>query len=84
MERVYSDLRSEDPFKLAIPRRVLIIGGGPAGLVTLRNFQERGTFDTVQLVERRDDVGGVWSVDAYFHPRTEANDSPQVPRQRFR
>ena len=42
------------------PRRVLVIGGGPCGLVTLRNFLERGAFDDVQLVERRDNIGGIW------------------------
>ncbi|THU77994.1 FAD/NAD(P)-binding domain-containing protein [Dendrothele bispora CBS 962.96] len=41
------------------PKRILIIGGGPAGLVTLRNFIELGTFERVELVERRDDVGNV-------------------------
>lgn len=42
------------------PRRALIIGGGPVGLITLRNFLERGDFEDVQLVERRSDIGGVW------------------------
>jgi cation diffusion facilitator CzcD-associated flavoprotein CzcO len=40
--------------------RILVIGGGPCGLVTLRNLLERGHFAEVQLVERRGDVGGVW------------------------
>lgn len=40
--------------------RILIIGGGPSGLVTLSNLIERGGFRDVQLVERRDDIGGVW------------------------
>lgn len=42
------------------PKRVLVIGGGPTGLATLRNLTERGNFERVELVERRDDVGGVW------------------------
>jgi cation diffusion facilitator CzcD-associated flavoprotein CzcO len=42
------------------PKRILVIGGGVCGLVTLRNLIERGSFDRVELVERRDDVGGVW------------------------
>ncbi|OAX37673.1 FAD/NAD(P)-binding domain-containing protein [Rhizopogon vinicolor AM-OR11-026] len=42
------------------PKRVLIVGGGPCGLVTLRNCLHRGTFSEVQLVERQGDVGGVW------------------------
>ena len=43
-----------------LPRRILVIGGGPTGLVALRNLTERGQFERVELVERRDDVGGVW------------------------
>jgi len=42
---------------------VLIIGGGPSGLVTLRNLVELGNFERVELVERRNDVGGVWYMD---------------------
>jgi cation diffusion facilitator CzcD-associated flavoprotein CzcO len=42
------------------PKRILVIGAGPSGLVALRNLIERGDFDSVELVERRDDVGGVW------------------------
>lgn len=50
------------------PESVLIIGGGATGLVTLRNLAEERGHDpqgsyplfTPLLVERRDDVGGVW------------------------
>ncbi|KAG2356429.1 hypothetical protein BDR07DRAFT_1364216 [Suillus spraguei] len=42
------------------PKNLLIIGGGPCGLITLRNCLYRGTFTKVQLVERHDDVGGIW------------------------
>ncbi|KAF9005388.1 FAD/NAD(P)-binding domain-containing protein [Hymenopellis radicata] len=45
------------------PKRILVIGGGPAGLVSLRNLTDRGQFEHVELVERRDDVGGVWYLD---------------------
>ncbi|KAJ7460283.1 hypothetical protein FB451DRAFT_1270894 [Mycena latifolia] len=45
------------------PRRILVVGGGPCGLVSLRNLTERGEFDEVVLVERRDDVGGVWYLE---------------------
>jgi len=41
-------------------QRILIIGGGPSGLVALRNLVERGNFPHVRLYERRDDIGGVW------------------------
>ncbi|KAF8547978.1 FAD/NAD(P)-binding domain-containing protein [Imleria badia] len=49
------------------PRRVLVIGGGPCGLVTLRNLLERGAFDDVQLVERRDNIGGICYRDIQRH-----------------
>lgn len=46
--------------------RVLIVGGGPAGLVSLRNLTEdesqqggKEGFDAV-LYERREKIGGVW------------------------
>ncbi|KAJ7488166.1 hypothetical protein FB451DRAFT_1126537 [Mycena latifolia] len=52
----------------ARPKRVLVIGGGASGLVALRNLRERGDFDEVQLVERRDDVGGVWYLDDETKP----------------
>ncbi|KAF8137773.1 hypothetical protein K438DRAFT_2030975 [Mycena galopus ATCC 62051] len=35
------------------PRRILIVGGGPCGLVSLRNLVERGQFDEVVLAEKR-------------------------------
>ncbi|KAJ8082764.1 hypothetical protein AAF712_003657 [Marasmius tenuissimus] len=49
----------------ARPRRILVIGGGPTGLATLRNLLDlgKGVFERVELVERRDDVGGVWYLD---------------------
>ncbi|KAF9235089.1 FAD/NAD(P)-binding domain-containing protein [Melanogaster broomeanus] len=61
------------------PTRVLIIGGGPCGLVSLRNLLDRADFDDVQLVERRDNIGGVW-----YHPpniRTGGNADQIDPRQ---
>lgn len=58
------------------PRNVLIIGGGPTGLVTLRNFLERGDYHNVQLVERRDDVGGVWYLDT---PNNTLDGRPRWP-----
>ncbi|KAJ3526283.1 hypothetical protein NMY22_g10227 [Coprinellus aureogranulatus] len=81
MNRVYTDVHSDDPFRLPVPRRVLVVGGGPAGLVTLRNLVERGTFDTVQLVERRDDVGGVW----YLEGDSESEDrKPRWPSAAYK
>ncbi|CAO1637211.1 unnamed protein product [Parajaminaea phylloscopi] len=48
-------------------QKVLVVGGGPSGVVSLRNLtspHEDGSvgFDTV-LYERREDVGGVWFLD---------------------
>ncbi|KAF8722728.1 hypothetical protein AX14_009636 [Amanita brunnescens Koide BX004] len=53
---------------LPTPKSVLIIGGGPCGLVTLRNLIEHGDFERVELVERRDNIGGVWYQDEDRHP----------------
>lgn len=61
------------------PRRVLIIGGGPVGIVTLRNLLYRAEFDTVQLVERRDQVGGVWYLDPP-HNNDDENHKSGRPR----
>ncbi|KAJ6452647.1 hypothetical protein C8R45DRAFT_1040461 [Mycena sanguinolenta] len=52
------------------PRRILIVGGGPCGLVSLRNLVERGQFDEVVLAERRDDIGGVWYLEDLPKPDT--------------
>jgi len=48
------------PDTLQTPKRILVIGAGPAGLVSLRNLNERGKFEHVELWERRNDVGGAW------------------------
>ncbi|KAF7299374.1 hypothetical protein MIND_00886700 [Mycena indigotica] len=56
------------------PRKILVVGGGPCGLVTLRNLIDRGQFEQALLVERRDDVGGVWYL--------EDPPLPGVPRDR--
>lgn len=61
------------------PNRVLIIGGGPCGLVTLRNCLHRGTFSQVQLVERQDDVGGVWCAPS-SSPQLNRTITTQVPK----
>ncbi|KAF8129448.1 hypothetical protein K438DRAFT_1789123 [Mycena galopus ATCC 62051] len=47
-------------FSKVLPKRVLVIGGGTSGLVALQNLIEWGNFDDMQLLKRRDDVGGVW------------------------
>ncbi|KAL4063751.1 hypothetical protein V8B97DRAFT_1893959 [Scleroderma yunnanense] len=62
------------------PKRILIIGGGPCGLVTLRNCLHRGEFTDVQLVERRDNIGGVWyhadPAECVNHEDVNHNDRP--------
>lgn len=69
------------------PESILIIGGGATGLVTLRNLVEQvgtdslGTYPLFSptLVERRDDVGGVWywSDSTYTLERTIGADKTQ-------
>ncbi|KAF5367712.1 hypothetical protein D9758_009831 [Tetrapyrgos nigripes] len=62
------------------PKRILVIGGGPAGLVTLRNFIDLAIFERVELVERRDDVGGVWYLDnPKNNPKSARFPSPAYP-----
>ncbi|EPQ26482.1 uncharacterized protein PFL1_05804 [Pseudozyma flocculosa PF-1] len=68
----------------AVGQRILVVGGGAAGLVTLRNLLDVKTpsgqpaFD-VTLVERRDDVGGVWywSDETYQLERSLSPDRTQ-------
>jgi hypothetical protein len=65
------------------PRRVLIVGGGASGLVTLRNLVDRGEFAEVVLVERRNNVGGVWSVTASLttHPPAHLTHTTGIERK---
>ncbi|KAH9475734.1 Thiol-specific monooxygenase [Psilocybe cubensis] len=66
-----------------VPRRILVIGGGPSGLVTLRNIRERGNFNHVELYERRDDVGGVWFLDE-GSDTFPVSDNPRWPSPAYR
>ncbi|SPO23016.1 related to FMO1 - flavin-containing monooxygenase [Ustilago trichophora] len=69
------------------PERVLIVGGGATGLVSLRNLVEEvgsdseGSYPLFEplLVERRDDVGGVWywSDETYSLERSIGADKTQ-------
>ncbi|KAJ7917178.1 hypothetical protein B0H13DRAFT_1995574 [Mycena leptocephala] len=70
---------TENKIPNARPKRILVIGGGVSGLVTLRNLRERGEFDEVQLVERRDDVGGVWYLDDERNTPNSASLLPPFP-----
>ena len=54
------------------PRRVLVVGGGPAGLETARVAAERG--HTVTLLERRDELGGQFRLAGRQPSRTQILD----------
>lgn len=48
------------------PQRILIIGGGAAGLASLNaliSTDAHAPFTQVELIERRQDIGGVWYLD---------------------
>lgn len=50
------------------PKSILVIGGGIAGLAALKTLVEEGVgtdglFDKIELIERRNNIGGVWYVD---------------------
>lgn len=49
-------------------KRVCIIGGGPAGLVSLKNILSSDNL-TGTLYEKGDDVGGVWNYKQNSKPR---------------
>lgn len=57
-----SEWSDSDPGAAAVVRRVLVVGGGPAGLETARVAAERG--HEVQLWERADELGGQLRVGA--------------------
>lgn len=46
--------------------RVVIIGGGPGGLGSLRVFAESNESWELRLFEEREEIGGVWSVLMIF------------------
>ncbi|XP_077216760.1 flavin-containing monooxygenase FMO GS-OX-like 9 [Tasmannia lanceolata] len=50
-------------------QRVVVIGGGPSGLVAARELQKEG--HTVVVMEQNHDVGGQWLYD----PRVESEDA---------
>lgn len=58
-------MATRKPLAQVTPRRVLVIGGGATGLAALRALVDeepsaRLPFEEVMLVERREDIGGVW------------------------
>jgi 2,4-dienoyl-CoA reductase (NADPH2) len=52
------------------PRRLLVIGGGPAGMEAARVAALRG--HSVTLWEKNTKIGGQLSYGAYLHIRTES------------
>ena len=78
-DTIYASIRTPDP-PFSLPKRILIIGGGPAGLVALRNLIKHGGFDKVALVERRSDVGGVWNLER-DDEETKGEGEKDVPRK---
>jgi cation diffusion facilitator CzcD-associated flavoprotein CzcO len=47
--------------KLSNIRRVAVIGAGAGGLVAARALREERCFETIDVLEQRGDVGGVWN-----------------------
>ncbi|KAF2405164.1 flavin-containing monooxygenase [Trichodelitschia bisporula] len=66
--------------------KVAIIGAGPAGLAAAKYLKNEGAFQTIDVFEQRDDIGGVWgytpesSGDHLFSvPQTDAHLGPEQP-----
>ena len=65
--RLDKDATSELPIMTEQVKRVAIIGGGTSGLAALKTFlydipKPDGQRWEIELFERRDDLGGIWSV----------------------
>ncbi|KXS17890.1 FAD/NAD(P)-binding domain-containing protein [Gonapodya prolifera JEL478] len=59
---VDTDLPSLSSSPAHLPKRVAVIGGGPAGLIAARELLTHGRFEQVTVYERRSDLGGIWNV----------------------
>src|SRR4029077_17392038 len=57
--------------KVTVPKRVVVIGGGPAGLEAARTAAERG--HNVVLFERQRELGGKLSGSSRFAPYHEVS-----------
>lgn len=64
---------SESPGPFDI-KRIAIIGAGPSGLAAAKYLLAENVFDTVDVYEQQDEVGGVW----YYTP--SANEDVSVPQ----
>lgn len=43
-----------------IIRRVAVIGGGPGGIAAIRALKKEGSFSTITVYERNEQIGGAW------------------------
>ncbi|UZJ55741.1 hypothetical protein CBS101457_005061 [Exobasidium rhododendri] len=74
-----ADARPPPFIRTPRPKKILVIGGGSAGIAALRvlvgegGVDVDGAFHQVDLIERRDDIGGVWYLDADLVKREKAN-----------
>lgn len=42
------------------PQRIAVIGAGPSGLAAVDALAKEKCFETIQVFERREQVGGMW------------------------
>lgn len=62
-------------------RRVAVIGAGAGGLVAARALQATGSFDTIDVLEQRGNVGGVWNYTARTAVTPVPSTDPNVVEQ---
>lgn len=48
-------------------RRIAIIGGGPTGIAFAKYLSAEKAFDTIDVFEQRDNVGGIWNLSKPEH-----------------
>jgi cation diffusion facilitator CzcD-associated flavoprotein CzcO len=44
------------------PKRIAVIGAGPAGAIAVDALAQEQVFDQIRVFERREDAGGCWHV----------------------
>ncbi|MFC1592996.1 FAD-dependent oxidoreductase [Candidatus Omnitrophota bacterium] len=59
-----------EPTPAAFPKRVVVVGGGLAGMEAARNLSLRG--HEVSLYEKEDRLGGQWNIVAAYRPDVAA------------
>ncbi|KAJ3344072.1 hypothetical protein HDU93_003235 [Gonapodya sp. JEL0774] len=55
-------VESEIPKLSSLPKKIAVIGAGPAGLIAARELLHHGNFEDVTVFEGRSDLGGIWNV----------------------